>query len=126
MNWRNFLLVLLVYSFVFEVLFAGVIFIAPERAMELAKISVNRETLFLAFGLGTCLAGIALVCGLALKQVAAKNPNGHVLVDVLGYWWVAVGVAIFLKWGIVDNLFYDSLKGALLVLGNNRVRRLHR
>ena len=119
-NWRKPLLFTLSFSLLYEVAFAGVVLLAPEWALSFSKLPVNQETLFLSFGLGWCLVVIALMCGLALKQVIDNDKNGYLLTSILGYWWIVVGLALFLKYGRVEYLILDGLKGFILVFCNHK------
>ena len=116
--WRKLLITILTLSVVFEILFAAAGFVVPELLLEHMALAVTPDTLFLAFGLAWCLVIIAATCFLALKWIVAKNLHGNTLTYFLGFWWIAVGLAIYFKSGRIDNLFGDTLKGLLIVIFN--------
>ncbi|HXH31706.1 MAG TPA: hypothetical protein VNJ01_12905 [Bacteriovoracaceae bacterium] len=122
-SWRKPLLITLSFSLIYEIAFAGAVLLAPDWALQQSGLPVNQETLFLGFGLGWCLVAIALFCALALKLVLENDTNGYLLTDILGYWWVVVGLAMYFKWGRMDNLIMDALKGAVLLVCNYKARK---
>lgn len=105
----------LIASLVFEVFFAAGALFAPETTLGQFGLGVTPDTRFLAFGLGWTFVVISAFIALAIKLVIERDRLGRTLSLLLGSWWVVVGVAIFLKWGKIENLFVDSLKGAVIV-----------
>ena len=116
---RKLLLVVVGISLVFEIIFAVAGLVTPVWTLGQFGLSATNETLFLAFVLSWIFIFISAVCALTLWQIKHNNPNGKILADLLGFWWISVGIAIFFKAGKIDNLFIDSLKG-LLIVGLNR------
>ena len=116
MNWRKILIGLLAVAFAVECLYPIGGFLFPEKTLELFGMPANPDTRFLAFVLTWCLLFVAAACGLALWQVAKDVPAGWQLSLVLGYWWIAIGIALAIAYGRTDNLFLDSLKGGLIVI----------
>ena len=90
-------------------------FLVPAVLLEKFKVSVTGETLFLAEVIAWILLAISLVAALALKWVLASNIAGWTLSTLLGLWWVAIGLGLYVRFGILDNLLLDSLKGAIIV-----------
>lgn len=91
-------------------------FVVPERLMAAFKVGVSADMLFLGNVLAWLLLAITLVCGLALKWVMANKEAGWTLSILLGLWWIGIGIGIYVGFGIIDNLFLDSLKGAIIVV----------
>ena len=84
--------------------------------------SVTPDTAFLGYIVGWLLLLVSLVCGLALWQVWQRTPDYATLCYLLGFWWIGIGIGIYLAFGKPDNLLLDSLKGLLLVILTNRSR----
>lgn len=121
--WRKLLVGMLGLALLYEVVFAAAALLFPEWTLGMAHLGVSHDALFLAYGLGWCLVFISLINLLCLRAVLRRESFGHRLADYLGYWWVLVGIAIYLRWGVLDNLFSDSLKGGLIAFFNFRARR---
>ena len=115
---RKILILLLALAVLIEVVFAAAVLGAPEFMLKQFSVSVSQDTLFLGYCLCWILILIAAVCAYALRLITTGQSQGHTLAYILGFWWIAIGVAIFLKWGKTDNLFLDSLKGLLIVAFN--------
>ena len=115
MNARQLLLILLVVSSVIEFLFPLGGFLAPAQMLEIFKVGVTPDTLFLTFILAWSLGFVAIVCALTARLVWGGEPFGWTLSYLLGFWWIGIGVTLFVVHGRVDNLFLDALKGALIV-----------
>ncbi|MEO6538313.1 MAG: hypothetical protein ABIT07_01155, partial [Ferruginibacter sp.] len=58
---------------------------------------------------------VSIICLLALWQVW-KNKNYHMLSYLLGFWWIGIGLGIYIAFKKPDNLFLDSIKGFMIVL----------
>jgi hypothetical protein len=111
---RKLLIAVLVLAFVIEVLWPVGGFFAPETLLQGFKIGVTPDVLFLVFVLAWCLLFVAIICGLALRWVLRGEPAGWSLCYVLGLWWIGIGGTLFLRYGKVENLFLDAVKGAVL------------
>jgi hypothetical protein len=114
MNWRKLLIGILGLAFAIECLWPIGGFLAPEKLLEAFKIQSTPDALFLTFVLAWCLLFVAVICGLALRLVLRNDPKGWTLSYLLGLWWVGIGGTLFLRYGKVENLFLDGLKGALI------------
>lgn len=89
-------------------------FFAPVTLLDAFKVAASQDTLFLADVIAWIVLAIGLVCALALKWVVADNVAGWSLATLLGVWWIAIGVGLYLRFGILENLVLDSVKGALI------------
>ena len=99
---------------VFELVFALSGFVVPEAVLEAFKVPTAPETLFLGHVIAWLLLITGLVCALALRWVLKGREAGWTLSLLLGTWWVAIGLGLFVRYGLVANLFLDALKGAVI------------
>ena len=114
--WKKILVLLLSLSFLLEMLLAVGGFFASDTLLTQFKLSSTPDTAFMGFVLAWLLLFVAIICGLALKLVLGGDRAGWTLSYVLGLWWVAIGIGLWWGYGRIDNLFMDSLKGALIIL----------
>jgi hypothetical protein len=113
---RTLLLIVLVIAIGLELALAGGAFFAP--AFTLAKFGVKYEfnTQFLAYLTGWFLLFVSLVALLAWARVWQRRPGYAGVCYLLGWWWVGIGVGIYIQFGRLDNLLLDSLKGLLIIV----------
>ena len=113
---RTLLLLVLVIATGLELALAGGAFFAP--AFTLAKFGVRYgpETRFLTYLTGWFLLQVSLVAGLACGRVWQGRPGYAGLCYLLGWWWLGIGIGIYVAFGWPDNLLLDSLKGLLLLV----------
>ena len=102
-------------AFAIECLFPIGGFLFPARTLGLFGVGVTQDTLFLSAVSTWCLLFVAAVCGLAFVWVVRDDPVGWTLSYVLGTWWIGIGLALFLGYGKIENLFLDALKGAIIL-----------
>jgi hypothetical protein len=112
---RTLLLSLLAVSFSFELALTGGAFFAPAFTLAQFGVTLSPDTAFLGYIVAWFLLFVSLVCALAGYQLWQRNPNYRVLCYLLGFWWIGIGVGIYVAFAKPDNLFLDSLKGLLLV-----------
>jgi hypothetical protein len=120
---RSVLLILLVLSLLIELVLAAGGFLAPATLLARFGAGATPDTLFLAHVVAWMLLFVSLVAALALKWVWQRHPDYPVLCYLLGFWWIGIGLALYLGFGRFDNLLLDSLKGLLLVLATWATRR---
>ncbi|MEO5943459.1 MAG: hypothetical protein ABIP30_04635 [Ferruginibacter sp.] len=113
--FRKLLIAILVLALIIELILTGGIFFATAAIMEKFGVTLNNDTSFLAFIIGWTLLFVSIICYMALRQVI-KNQNYHKLCYVLGFWWIGIGIGIYLVFKKPDNLFLDSLKGLLIIV----------
>jgi hypothetical protein len=113
---RKLLLATLAAALLIETAFTAVGFLAPRVLLAKFGMAAGPDALFLAFVLSWTLGFVSLVCALALKWVAARDPQGWTWSFILGTWWIGIGAGIYFYRGIPDNLLLDSFKGLLLVV----------
>lgn len=119
---RTFLLALLALSFVVELALAGGAFFSRSFTLQQFGVTLTPDTAFLGYIVAWLLLFVSLTCGLALYQLWQRNPDYAVLCYLLGFWWIGIGIGIYVAFGKTDNLILDSLKGLLVVLLTSRSR----
>jgi hypothetical protein len=112
---RTLLLLVLAIATVSELLLAGGAFFAPVFTLAKFGVEYGPTTAFLGYITGWFLLFVSLVAGLALGRVWQGRPGYAGLCYLLGWWWVAIGIGIYLAFGRPENLLLDSLKGLLLI-----------
>lgn len=123
---RTLLLALLILSLLLELGLTGGAFFAREFTLHQFGVSLTPDTAFLGYIVGWLLLFVSLVCGLAMWQVWQRTSDYATLCYLLGFWWIGIGIGIYLAFGKPDNLLLDSLKGLLIVLLTNRMRATQR
>lgn len=113
--FRKLLIAVLVLALIIELILTGGIFFATESTMQKFGVTLTNDTSFLAFIVGWTLLFVSIICFISLRQVI-KNQDYHTLCYVLGFWWIGIGVGIYIVFKKPDNLFLDSLKGLLIII----------
>jgi hypothetical protein len=112
---RKLLIAVLILSFIIEVGLAGGIFFAKDLISKQFGVTMNQDTEFLSYIVGWLCIFVSLIIGLAIYQLWNNNPNYATLCYIMGYFWIAIGSAIFVAFHKPDNLVIDTLKGMLIV-----------
>ncbi|NVO29973.1 hypothetical protein [Hymenobacter lapidiphilus] len=120
---RTLLLSLLVLALVFELVLTVGGFLAPEMLLAKFGVGVTPDTRFLAFVLAWLLLFVSLAIVLALVWVWRRHAGYPALCYLLGFWWIGIGLGLYLGYGRFDNLLLDGLKGTLLVLATWATQR---
>lgn len=113
---RTLLLFVLVLAIVLELLLAGGAFFAPAYALTKFGVRYGESTAFLTYLTGWLLLFVSLVALLALGRVWQRRPGYAGLCYLLGWWWLGIGLGIYIQFGRPANLLLDSLKGLLLTV----------
>ncbi|MGI4760646.1 MAG: hypothetical protein ACRYF0_08075 [Janthinobacterium lividum] len=113
---RILLLIVLVIAIVLEVALAGGAFFAPAFALAKFGVPYGPDTKFLAYLTGWFLLLVSLVAGLACGRVWQGRPGYAGLCYLLGWWWIGIGIGIYVVFGQPANLLLDSLKGLLIIV----------
>ena len=112
---RKLLLAVLVLSLVIELGLTGGLFFAREMTAKQFGVVLTPDTSFLAYVIGWLCLFVSMMIMLALWQLKQGNNNYATLCYIMGFFWIGIGIGIYVSFGKPDNLFLDSLKGALIV-----------
>ena len=112
---RNLLIAILIIAFIVELGLTIGGFFLPAKTFELFKVGYNNDTAFLGYIVAWFLLLVTILMGIALWQVI-NNKNYATICYLLGFWWIGIGVGIYLMFGRTDNVALDSSKGLVLVL----------
>lgn len=119
---RTLLLIVLAIAVALELALAGGAFFAPAFTMAKFGVHYGPDTRFLAYLTGWFLLFVSLAAGLAGGRVWQGQPGYVGLCYLLGWWWVGIGIGIYVVFGRPDNLLLDSLKGLLIIILTWRCR----
>jgi hypothetical protein len=113
---KNILLGILLISFIIEAVLAVLCFFYPTKALELFGLVYTEQANFLGYIIAWFCLLVTILIGYCIVQLK-NNSNGFgTLLYILCFWWIAIGVGVFIKFGTTDNLLLDSGKGLLLLL----------
>ena len=112
---KKLLIGILIIALIIELILTSGIFFATEITLKKFGVPLSNDTSFPAYLVGWFLLFVSLVCGLAIWQVI-KNKEYAATCYLLGFWWIGIGVGIYIAFGKPDNLFLDSLKGLIIIL----------
>lgn len=101
-----------------EITLAILIFISPITAFELFKVNYNADTAFLGYIIGWFCLLVSVLCIWAIVLLKKERQGYVMLINILGLFWIGIGLGIYLVYGRIENLFSDSLKGMILLLLN--------
>lgn len=112
---RILLLLVLGIAALLELGLTGGAFLYPAFTLAQFNVKYGPETAFLAYLTGWFLLLVSLLALLALARVWQRRPGYAGVCYLLGWWWIGIGIGIYVAFGRPDNLLLDSLKGVLLV-----------
>lgn len=113
---RKLLLSMLFIAFFIELALAMGAFFATEITMQKFGIPFNNDTLFPVYIIAWLLLFVSLVCALTIWLLVLNNPIYKMVCYLLGLWWIAIGIGIFVVFKKTDNLLLDSLKGLIIII----------
>ncbi len=109
------LFIILVLSFVVELALAFLGFFMPATAAELFKVTYNDQSTFLAYIIAWFLLLATALIGYIIYLLANNSAGSKALIYLLGFWWIGLGIGVYIAFGKKDNLLLDSAKGLLIV-----------
>ena len=112
---RKSLIVILIFSLLAELALSLGGFFAAPGMLKLFGISFSSDTAFLVYVIAWLLLFVSLVCSVALWQVYTRREY-KLTCYLLGFWWIGIGIGIYLAFKKPDNLLLDSAKGLLIVI----------
>ncbi len=112
------LLLILIISFLFEAFLTGIAFFNPAATLKLFKLTFNSDTALLAYFSAWFLLLMSSICVYLMWLVKTNRPGFTGMIYLLGFWWMGLGIAVYMMFNRPDNLLTDSLKGLILVISN--------
>ncbi len=119
---RKLLLGILALALLIEIVLTLGAFFARSATLQQFGVQLTPDTSFLGYVLAWTLLFVSLVCALAIWQVWQNDAGYPTLCYLLGFWWIGIGIGIYVAFGKPDNLLLDSVKG-LLIVGLTRQSR---
>jgi hypothetical protein len=110
---KKLLLAILYISLVIEAGLCIGAFFVPEKTFELFKVPYNNDTAFMGYIIAWFLLLVTILIGIAIWQVQ-KNESYSTICYLLSFWWIGLGIGVYIGFGRPDNLGLDSIKGAML------------
>jgi hypothetical protein len=113
---RTLLLWVLFLALLAELALTGGAFFAPAFTMQQFGLSYAPNMAFLTFLSGWLLLLVSAVIAVALGQLWQRRARYATLCYLLGCWWIAIGLGIFLRFQRPEFLVFDSLTGLVVVI----------
>ncbi len=114
---KKYILITLAIAFVIELALTFLAFFMPTTAAELFQMKYSGENAFLVFIIAWFLLLLTSIIGYIIYLLRNKK-NAKELIYIIGFWWIGLGIGVYLAFGKFDNLMLDSTKGLVLVLLN--------
>ncbi len=111
---RKILIGILIIAFMLETFLCAGAFFFPEILLKKFGVPYNPDTAFLGFLTAWFLLFVSAICGAAVILLFKNKPCSW-LCYLLGFWWVAIGIGIFIAFKKSENLLLDSFKGLLII-----------
>ncbi len=115
---KNILLVILALALVIEIALTVLCFFKPVVALELFGMQYNAQSAFL----GYIIAWFCLLVSLLIVYIIILLKKNQIeyspLIYMLGFWWIGLGVGVYIVFGKIDNILLDTIKGGALVVVN--------
>jgi DMSO/TMAO reductase YedYZ heme-binding membrane subunit len=115
---KKILFVTLVLAFLIEAILAFLCFFMPAKAMELFGMQYNEQFAFLGYTIAWFLLLVTILIGYAIYLFQSNKVGSKALINILGFWWLGLGIGVYAIFDKLDNLLLDSLKG-IVILGLN-------
>jgi hypothetical protein len=112
---KKILLAILAIAFIVEAALTFLCFFMPTKALELFGMQYNESFAFLGYIIAWFLLLVTVFIGYTIFLLQSNNKGSKVLIYLLGFWWIFLGIGVYIKFGKIDNLLLDSSKGFLLV-----------
>lgn len=115
---RNLLTITLIIAFIIEDALTILCFFKPATAMSLFGMAYSNETSFLGYIIAWFCLLVSIMILYAMAGLRNNNNGYKTLIYILGCWWIALGIGVYVSFKKTDNLLLDSLKGAILIVLN--------
>lgn len=121
---KRFLIVVLALALLIEASLAFMCFFLPKTSFHFLDLPFNETYSLLGYIIAWFLALVSVLVGYSIYCLL-RNRDCRFLLNLIGFWWIFLGIGIYFKFGRLDNLFLDSAKGLLIVLLNNSYHKKH-
>ena len=111
---RKLLIALLIFSLIVELAETLGAFFFTSQTFKLFGVNLNNDTVFLGYVVAWLLLFVSLIIAYGLWLIL-QHKDYPIICYLLGFWWLGIGIGIYLVFGKIDNLILDSLKGLLIV-----------
>jgi DMSO/TMAO reductase YedYZ heme-binding membrane subunit len=108
----------LVLAFIIEAALTFLCFFMPAKAMELFGMQYNEQFAFLGYIIAWFLLLVTILIGYAIYLFQVNKVGSRAIINILGFWWLGLGIGVYAVFDKLDNLLLDSLKG-MVILGLN-------
>ena len=115
---KTLLYITLTIAFVIEAALTILCFFKPAKAMGLFGMTYTSETAFLAYIIAWFCLLVSVLIIFALLGLKNNNNGFKILIYILGFWWIGLGIGVYIIFNKSDNLLLDSLKGLVLIVLN--------
>jgi DMSO/TMAO reductase YedYZ heme-binding membrane subunit len=115
---KKILFVTLILAFVIEAVLSFLCFFMPAKAMELFGMQYNDQFAFLGYIIAWFLLLVTVLIGYAIYLFQINKAGSKAIINILGFWWLGLGIGVYAIFDKLDNLLLDSLKG-MVILGLN-------
>ena len=113
---RTLLLWVLLLALLAELALTGGAFFAPAFTMQQFGLTYAPNMAFLTFLAGWLLLFVSAIIVVAFAQLWQRRARYATLCYLLGFWWLALGLGLFLRFQRPEFLVLDSLTGLLVVV----------
>ena len=113
---RKLLIAVLILSLVIELGIAGGIFFAKDLISKQFGVAMNADTAFLSFIVGWLCIFVSMILALSIYYLWRGSSQYAPLCYAMGFFWIAIGIAVYISFGKPDNLAIDTVKGLLIVV----------
>jgi DMSO/TMAO reductase YedYZ heme-binding membrane subunit len=115
---RKALLITLILSFIIEAALSFLSFFMPAKAIELFDMQYNEQFAFLGYIIAWFLLLVTALIGYAIYLLQTNKVGSKAIINILGFWWICLGIGVYAVFDKLDNLLLDSLRG-MVILGLN-------
>lgn len=115
---KNLLFLVLILSLVIELALTFLCFFKPTTALQLFGLQYSDQTSFLGYIIAWFCLLVSVLIVYAMLLLKNNNAAHKAIIYILGFWWICLGLGVYISFKKTDNLLLDSLKGVILVMLN--------
>ncbi len=115
---KNLLLLTLLLAFIIETALTFLCFFKPATALALFGMLYNEQTVFLGYIIAWFCLLVSIIIMYAMWHLKNNKDGYSPIIYILGFWWIGLGIGVYIAFNKTGNLLIDSLKGVVLVMLN--------